>query len=68
MLELRPISEEIHANFGTLYIMRGDYDAAQQWFEKALALNPRHAYSREMLANLDRLRRGEGRPEGLAPP
>jgi tetratricopeptide (TPR) repeat protein len=59
MLELRPISEEINANFGNLYLLRGDYDEAERWFRKALAINPKHAYSQEMLQNLDRLRHGE---------
>jgi Tfp pilus assembly protein PilF len=63
MLELRPISEEVHANFGNIYVMRGDYDEAEMWFRKALELNPDHAYSREMIGNLDRLRLGEI-PEG----
>ena len=62
-LELRPISEEINANFGNLYLLRGNYDEAERWFKKALAINPNHAYSREMLQNLERLRKGE-RMEG----
>lgn len=67
MLELRPISEEVHANFGTVYVMMGNYDEAERWFQKALEINPDHAYSRRMLANMDRLRRGEAwkvAPEG----
>jgi hypothetical protein len=68
MLELRPISEDIHANLGSVYLMRGNYDEAERWFRKALSLNPKHAYSREMLANLDRLRRGNPWPEDLPPP
>jgi len=67
MLELRPISEEISANFGNLYLLRGNYDEAERWFKKALAINPQHAYSREMLQNLDRLRKGE-RLQGLIQP
>ena len=67
MLELRPISEEISANFGNLYLLRGNYDEAERWFKKALAINPQHAYSREMLQNLDRLRKGE-RTQGLIQP
>jgi len=67
MLELRPISEEISANFGNLYLLRGNYDEAERWFKKALAINPQHAYSREMLQNLERLRKGE-RTQGLIQP
>jgi tetratricopeptide repeat protein len=59
MLELRPISEEITANFGNLYLLRGNYDEAERWFRKALEINPQHVYSREMLQNLPRLRQGE---------
>ncbi len=59
MLELRPASAEVRANFGTIAIMRGNYDEAQEWFEKALKLDPHHRYSRQMLQNLDRLRKGE---------
>ena len=68
MLELRPISEEINANFGNLYLLRGNYDEAERWFRKALAINPNHAYSREMLQNLDRLRHGEQPQESILGP
>ncbi len=58
LMELRPASAEVRANFGTIAIMRGNYDEAQEWFEKALKLDPHHRYSRRMLANLDKLRQG----------
>ena len=58
----------IHGADGTLYALRGNYDEAERWFRKALEINPKHAYSREMLQNLDRLRRGERLEGSIATP
>ncbi len=56
MLDLRPISEEIHANMGNVKLLRGDPDEAEAWFTKALEINPSHEYSRRMLEEIERIR------------
>lgn len=65
MLELRPVSEELHANMGNVKLLRGDLDAAEMWFKRALDLNPSHAYSQEMLGQIESIRKkssGEAGP------
>jgi hypothetical protein len=60
MLELRPISEEIHANMGNVFLLKGDLDEAQRWFEKAVSINPSHEYSVQKLKDIKRLRAKRG--------
>lgn len=62
MLEMRPINEEIRANFGTLYIMKGDYEGAEAWFREALPINPDHEYSRRAIEHLQEQRRAPSTP------
>lgn len=66
MLELRPISEEVHANMGNVKLLRGDLDAAEMWFKKALDLNPSHEYSLEMLGQIESIR--DKKSEEAEPP
>ncbi len=42
-LELNPHFIDAVANFGSLYLKRGDYRRAREFFEKALALDPQHS-------------------------
>ena len=60
--EMRPVNEEIRENIGSVHLMRGDLDAAEAAFTRALELEPKSAYSREMLQEIARLRRAGATP------
>lgn len=59
---MRPVNEEIQENIGSVHLMRGDLDAAEAAFTRALELDPKSAYSREMLEEIARLRREGAKP------
>lgn len=54
---MRPVNEEIRENIGSVYLLKGDLDQAEAAFRRALELDPRSAYSQEMLQEIERLRR-----------
>jgi tetratricopeptide (TPR) repeat protein len=57
-LERGESSPEIHNNLGRIHFGRGELDAAQREFERALALDPNNA---EALLNMGAIRRVRGR-------
>ncbi|UCC14981.1 MAG: tetratricopeptide repeat protein [Gammaproteobacteria bacterium] len=62
-LELAPDLAEAHASRGSALSVKGDYEAAAEHFERALALDPMHY---ESLYHYGRSRFGEGKLEHAA--
>lgn len=53
-LELRPENARFHDSVGDAYIAMGDENAAIEWYEKALVLNPEQYFTIEKLKELKR--------------
>jgi hypothetical protein len=60
--ELRPVSPLIQENIGGIHMLRGDLDAAERAFLRAIELKTKDDYARQMLQEIARLRRAGSPP------
>ena len=54
-LNIAPYRVDTHANLGSLYYLREDWEQAKYWWAQTLALNPNHTYAQQGLQAIHKI-------------